>query len=100
IRNAAMKRPQFGLRLMLLVVALFAAIIGWQSALFRLRQIDRKGEREGAQIFHKYLVDLKTRLDDQVKNGSQSEAQLAASELPWVNKSIDEWKDKIENLSK
>jgi hypothetical protein len=39
-----MKRPQFSLRLMLLVVALAAAIIGWRTAIQDLRRIDQRAK--------------------------------------------------------
>jgi len=81
-------------------VALAAAIIGWQTALYRLRQIDKRGEREGQQIYLKYLVDLKTRLDDQVKNGPKAQAGIANYELRYVNAELGKAKDRIDELSK
>jgi hypothetical protein len=39
-----MKRPQFGLRLMLLVVALAASILGWRTAVEESRRIDQRAK--------------------------------------------------------
>jgi hypothetical protein len=38
-----MKRPQFNLRLMLLVVALVATIIGWRAAVEHLHRVNQIG---------------------------------------------------------
>ena len=39
---ARANRPQFGLRLMLLLVAFFGAIVGWRSAVSQRRALDRE----------------------------------------------------------
>ena len=45
-----MKRPQFGLRLILLIVALCAVIVSWRVAVDRIRQPDRYGVRLTIQV--------------------------------------------------
>ncbi len=45
-----MKRPQFGIRLMLLLVALAAMIFGWRAAVEQVRGEDRNGERSELQL--------------------------------------------------
>ena len=49
-----MKRPQFSLRLILLVVALFAAIFAWRSAVNQRYMEDKNGELTGLRMFLRY----------------------------------------------
>jgi hypothetical protein len=89
-----MKRPQFGLRLMLLVVALAAAIIGWQTALYRLRQIDKKGEREGLQLLVQYFERDAAKEQEALENGDG----WAASRLQRTREEIARLQERIDDL--
>ena len=50
--QARLRRPQFGLRLMLMIVALFAVIFGWRAAVDRKHGFERqvKQQRLEAEI--------------------------------------------------
>ena len=65
-----MKRPQFGIRLMLLVVALFATIFAWRHAVW-------EEQHDG----DKYIIK---RIEDAIKN---------ATEDDYAKGRVQDWRD-------
>jgi hypothetical protein len=57
--GTAMKRPQFSLRLMLLLIALAATIFGWRAAIERKEQEDQNSPDSG-------ILGLLNRCDTQI----------------------------------
>jgi hypothetical protein len=67
--GTAMKRPQFGLRLMLIVVTLVAAILGLRSAILSAQL------KEQARLRDVELCRFKLQLDDVEKSLARQEAE-------------------------
>ena len=60
-----MKRPQFSLRLMLLLVALAASIVGWRTAVQQQRRIDQRAQTDWLMHMLKLQrVACQRRIDD------------------------------------
>ena len=99
--GTAMKRPQISLRLMMLLVALAATVIGWRTAVEQVRRENRKGERESLQLniseLEKYIDRWKQTLDQPNSRWSHAEAMEA---IKMFEGQIAEAKKRIDDLSK
>ena len=79
-----MKRPQFSLRLLLLVTALIASVVGWRTAVYRYeREIRKLTERKQVQHELDELIEL--------NDG-------AADSPDWVRKKIEELRARIKSF--
>jgi hypothetical protein len=96
-----MKRPQFSLRLVLLVVALAAAIFGWRAAAERLNRIDRNGERYRLQLTIDALETLRVKWGRKsLEYSDQVTHNLAVQRLRELDKRIAETEGQLENVGK
>ncbi len=104
-----MKRPQFSLRLMMLVVALTATIFGWLAARPQLQRIDRAGQCTDHELTLKYLENYDAKLDDEIRffgelqNNDPSAGTAKTEKLNQkasLQNRIAELKNKINDLSK
>ena len=101
-----MKRPQFSLRLMLLVVALIASLIGWQTAIEQKRRNDRNSELKWEQStlaqYEKYRERYKAEIDQSgilAPVGSYRRIQFE-SDIRSFDFQINRAKQRIDELSK
>jgi hypothetical protein len=90
-----MKRPQFGIRLMLLVVALFATIFGWRAAVEFGRQEERKPNRKTLRMIARMTEQWTAELKDNPGRYGWTPSQTA-EELKRQEKMLNETKAAIE----
>jgi hypothetical protein len=95
----AMKRPQFGLRLLLLILALCAVCVSWGVAVDRQRQADRNGQRGTLDALVKYL-EVSVRGEEELLSGSDGpQRELMLKNIQSMKGRMAEAKAELERLS-
>jgi hypothetical protein len=92
-----MKRPQFSLRLLLLIICLFAVIFGWQSAVKRTRQIQYASGRSVIEervnhaeyLLKFYTEQAATDTDQYVRDHSYHRILQARSDLAKAREELE-----------
>jgi hypothetical protein len=96
-----MKRPQIGLRLMLLLITLLATIFGWRAAVEQAHREDRNGERFTWQLIVHEFEKQKAEQEERIRT---IDAPLAQEQIAQQIKEIDEriadTKKRIDNVGK
>jgi hypothetical protein len=99
--GTAMKRPQFSLRSMLLIVALAAAIIGWRTAVNQTQAEDRIGQRRSLELT---VVQLQRQIESSKAKLNRPDDgwthELAKSEIEYDQTQLVRIKRQIDELSK
>jgi hypothetical protein len=95
-----MNRPQFGLRLMLLVVALAAVIFGWRAAVERLNRIDRNGERYRLQLTIDTLEERRIEWARKTAQFDRFISNEAIQRVKELDQRIAEARGQLENVGK
>ena len=91
-----MKRPQFSLRLMLLIVALIASLVGWLTAVEQEKRENRNGERRMLQQTLAQLEADKSRLEQRLIVGASNRLNAMRP----LQSQISNLKQRIDELSK
>jgi uncharacterized protein HemX len=89
-------RPQFSLRLMLLIVALIASLVGWRTAVEQEKRENRSGERRMLQQTLAQLEADKSRLEQRLIVGESNRLKLMTP----LQSQISDLKQQIDELSK
>ena len=91
-----MKRPQFSLRLMLLIVALIASLVGRRTAVEQEKRENRNGERMMLQQTLAQLATDKSRLEQRLIVGASNRL----NQMTPLQSQISDVKQRIDKLSK
>jgi hypothetical protein len=94
-----MKRPQFGLRGMLLVVTLIAAGLGWRMAVVSDQRAGRRADLLVAKRELAELEETQAHLEDKLQRGNEPYPGETAYKIKITKKEIAVAKKKIAELS-
>jgi hypothetical protein len=95
-----MKRPQFSLRLMLLVVTLIAAGLGWRMAVVANQNENRRIRIQSLKQVLAESEEEKAANEARLLSTDPEQRKIAAQLLPILTNSISKTKKLIDQISK
>jgi hypothetical protein len=95
-----MKRPQFGFRLMLLLVTLVATIFGWRAAVEQVRREDRNGERFELQLSVRQSEKTRAAYEELLKSDDEVVRAEATRQVKRYDENAANLKARIDAIGK